>query len=82
MKTTSKTSDPIIEKRVAIPPVRRGRPLATSGITATIRAMVKGDSVLIPSHKQAGWQTAARMAGVTVSVRKVSDTEHRIWRTN
>lgn len=85
MKTTSKTktSDPVIEKRVTIPPItQRGRKLATSGVAATIRAMIKGDSVLVPSHKRFSWQSVARMCGVTVSVRKMSDTEHRLWRTN
>jgi hypothetical protein len=64
-----------IEKNVPIP--ANG---FTQGLTAAIRRMVVGDSILIEETQRSSALAAARKAKIRITSRKVGD-KVRVWRT-
>lgn len=61
------------------------RPLpgpARNGFTQTLRDMRKGDSVDIPSSKKASAYSAARLAGVKITIRDSGKGVAVVWRLN
>jgi hypothetical protein len=70
-----------IEKNVPLPTTR----LAHNSLTATLRIMEPGDSIVVPrlgaTHKiLSSAACAAKRIGIKVATRKISDTHLRIWR--
>jgi hypothetical protein len=67
-------SEYVIEK--GIPPTKR----RTDGKTALLRQMEIGDSILVPTDREAeNFRTCATFAQMKVSVRKVENGV-RVWR--
>ncbi len=64
-----------IEKGVPMP---RGRGQGEFG--AALRSMSLGDSIVLPRAKQSTATFLARVAGIRVTTRKISDKEIRVWR--
>jgi hypothetical protein len=50
-------------------------------ITATLKKMEVGQSIVIPKEKRGGAASVARHLGLKITTRTVSDTEVRLWRT-
>lgn len=65
-----------IEKNIPVPTMRK------SGLTASMAAMEVGDSFLIDKlSRTLIYPTGRRLLPKKFSVRTVSDTELRVWRT-
>ena len=70
--------DIVIEKGVPVP-AGYGRQV---GLTAVMRKMVVGDSIVVPEHMRASIYSIARgIDGTKFAVRKVADGQLRVWRT-
>lgn len=65
-----------IEKGVPIPDRNHS---VTHGMTGAIRSMAIGDSFVMPKQQRTSVTNCARAAGAKVSIRKISDTEIRVW---
>lgn len=66
-----------IEKGVPIPDRHHS---FTHGMTGAIRSMAIGDSFVIPKEQRTSVINCSRASGAKLSVRKISDTEVRVWR--
>ncbi len=65
-----------IEKNIPIPARASARARG-----ATLKGMDVGDSIVVPRAAQGSWRGCARFVKMKVAVRKISDTEVRLWRT-
>lgn len=65
-----------IEKNIPIPS------LPERGFTTkALRLMEIGDSIVVSSHNKTSWHPTASHIGIKITLRKISDTEIRVWRT-
>lgn len=63
--------------------IEHGIPIPTNkafGMTATMRKMKVGDSVVLPLSQRNSVHPAARHLKIKVATRKISATECRVWR--
>lgn len=65
-----------IEKNIPMP---KGTKI--TGMTATFKTMKVGDSFVIKTIQVNSTRSSAHNARVKVSIRQISETESRVWRT-
>lgn len=65
-----------ISNDVPVPATRQ------SGLAETMRGMCKGDSVELPQVKRSTAYSAARLAGIKITVRVTAEGTLRVWRTD
>ncbi len=66
-----------IEKGVPMP---HGGVGGYSEVGVALRSMSLGDSIVLPKAKQSNATFLARVAGIRVTTRTISDKEIRVWR--
>ena len=65
-----------IEHNVQIPPRANG-----GNVTKTLMQMAVGDSIVLPTTKLNSYRSICHHINYKTASRKISDTEHRLWRT-
>jgi hypothetical protein len=66
-----------IRKGVPVPSVNR-----QTGLTATLRRMEQGDSIVVPADKVSSMHPCAIQAGVKIMTQKNDDGTFTVWRTD
>lgn len=67
-----------IEKGVPLPETR-GNSKSNQGYGNALRTMSVGESFVAPKTIRQAFSTIAKNAGVTITLRTISDTEIRVW---
>jgi hypothetical protein len=66
--------------------IRKGVPIPSGnrqkGLTATLRRMEQGDSIVVPADKVSSMHPCAIQAGVKIMTQKNNDGTFTVWRTD
>jgi hypothetical protein len=66
-----------IEKNIPIPDDTR---VGYGSVKRTLEQMEVGDSVVVPKEKVNYWRSVASVRGIKVVVRRISESECRVWK--